>query len=93
MIDWDTAAANCDTPLISAVIVIGSVGFIRHTAIEMYKAALESKFSFDEYLIIGIPATLWPLPSYKAEDMLQIRDHLIKSSDDDTAKLAFRVSC
>ena len=60
----------------------------------MYRAAAESdNYKFEEYLIIGIPATLWPLPSYKAEDMLQIRDHLVKSSDDETAKLAFRVSC
>ena len=73
--------------------MIGSVGFIRNTAITLYREAQKSeKFSFDEYLIIGIPSTLWPRPSYKAEDMLQIREHFVKSSDDETAKLAFRVS-
>ena len=77
---------------ISAIIVIGSVGFIRNTAISMYRAAAASdKFSFEDYLIIGIPATLWPKPSYKAEDILQIHDNFVKSSDDETAKLAFRV--
>ena len=60
----------------------------------MYQAAKASeKFSFKEYLIIGIPATLWPLPSYKAEEILQIHNQFVKSSDDETAKLAFRVSC
>ena len=59
----------------------------------MYKAAEHSeKFEFKDYLIVGIPATLWPLPSYKAEDMLLIHRNFVKSGDDETAKLAFRVS-
>ena len=75
------------------VIVLGSVGFIRNTAVAMYRAAEDSeKFEFKDYLIVGIPSTLWPLPSYKAEDMLLIRRNFVKSSDDETAKLAFRVS-
>ena len=71
---------------------MGSVGFIRHTAISLYKATLESKFLYADFVLIGVPATLWPLPSYKAEDMMQLRAGLVKDSDDDIAKLAFRVS-
>ncbi|XP_063675351.1 receptor-type guanylate cyclase gcy-7-like isoform X2 [Bolinopsis microptera] len=87
---FDTTCADALTQT-RAVIVIGSVGFIRNTAISMYRAAAASdKFSFEDYLIIGIPATLWPRPSYKAEDILKIHDNFVKSSDDETAKLAFR---
>lgn len=84
---------TCNDALAQArvVIVIGSIGFIRNTAVAMYKAAEHSeKFEFKDYLIVGIPATLWPLPSYKAEDMLLIHRNFVKSGDDETAKLAFR---
>lgn len=79
-------------PKFSVIIIAGSNGFIRNTALEMYKAAKNQEdFSYGEYLLIAIPATLWPLPSYKAKDMLDIHSGLISASDDEDAKKAFRV--
>ena len=82
---------NLTTPVPAAVVVIGSVGFIRQVAISLSKAATENGVNFDNYFILAVPATLWPLPSYKASDMIKLRQDYVFTKDDAIAKAAFKV--
>lgn len=77
---------------ISVVVIIGSAGLIRQATLALYNTVKEhNKIKFEDFVIIAIPSTLWPEPSYKSADMMHLRDHTYLKSDDNTTKKAFKV--
>ena len=66
------------------MIVIGGAEFIRYVTHGLQEA-LESKgktMEHNDWMVLAIPTNLYPKPSWKAEDLMQVRLDTFKEEDD-----------
>ena len=74
------------------IVIIGSNGFIRQVAVSLHNAVSATDWlKTEEFLLLAIPSTLGPKPSYRAADVLSLNPTTVSADDDSAARDAFWV--